>query len=45
MTTAGRKAAGFALGYGVTMMVALLAVHLHRRRKERQKRNVGWRVS
>eukprot|EP00903_Cladosiphon_okamuranus_P011667 g10973.t1 len=37
--TAGSKAAGFALGYGVTMMVALLAIQLHRRRKERQKRS------
>jgi len=38
---AGKTAAGFALGYGVTMMVALLAVQLHRRRKEQQRRHVS----
>lgn len=36
----GKKAAGFLLGYGVTMMVALLAAQLHRRGKDRRRRKV-----
>lgn len=38
--TVGRKAAGFAVGYGVTMLMALLAVQSHRRRKEQLRRKV-----
>lgn len=35
------RAAGFALGYGVTMLVAMFAVQVHRRRRERQRRDVS----
>lgn len=35
------RAAGFALGYGVTMLVAMFAVQVHRRRRERQQRDVS----
>lgn len=40
-----RKAVGFALGYGVTMVVALFAVQVHRRRQDRQRRDVRYSIA
>ena len=40
----GRRAVGFALGYGVTVLVALFAVRLQRRRREGRERRQVWAV-
>ena len=40
----GGKGAGFALGYGVTMLVALIAVEMRRRWMERHRRHVSERL-